>query len=167
MDIGKQIYDKMLEKLDGKNLYKFLGKSDICLPDDIEETDIDFGHQAVPCSDLESQFIDALNKSKTVTLNDGLSTFSCVIHDGCLFNKGGTKLGKCIDFVDEDDEYPEEYKDENNIVLDPETKEPLKQYILNEASKLYHDLDIEKTYVKYRFDVGFNKLINTDYVANQ
>ena len=122
------------------------------LLDDVETSDFDWQNAI----DTHIEF----KGSSKVILSDKIIEQTFELKDGVIYNKLGTAMGSYIPY--KDSLIPKKFKNEDDIVIDLVTKEPLNEYKL--IHSIFHDLNIEIEYCKYRYDIETNKLILTNHV---
>lgn len=71
--------------------------------------------------------------------------------EGKLFNIRGYEIGTYKDWVDDKDEIPDVFKNEDNAVLHPEFQYPLIEYKLLKKKKCYHHLNCDKLYREFTY----------------
>ena len=87
-------------------------------------------------------------------------TFAMDNNTNNLLNKKGIILGKFSEWIDTSNSIPECYKNNENMVLNPDTAIPLFEFIVFDKMGLYHDLS-PGTYREYRYDSNLEELCNT------
>jgi hypothetical protein len=80
-----------------------------------------------------------------------------------ILNKNQVIIGIFKDWEDNSDIIPDDYKNHENTVLDPNSAIPIQEYIIYDNSSMYHDLTI-KTYRCYRYDELKNSLVYTNEI---
>jgi hypothetical protein len=122
------------------------------LLDDVETSDFDWQNT------IETH-IEFKGSSKVI-LSDKIIEQTFELLDGVIYNKLGTPMGSYIPY--KDSLIPKNFKNEYDIVIDPYTKEPLNEYKL--IHSIFHDMNTEIEYCKYRYDIETNRLILTNNV---
>ena len=77
-----------------------------------------------------------------------------------LLNKKGIVLGKFSEWIDKSNSIPECYKNNENMVLNPDTAIPLFEFSVFDKMGLYHNLS-PGIYREYRYDSNLEELCNT------
>ena len=157
--IGEKIYNLLLEQ--GRNPVDFLRQISKSFSQfDVEEHDIDhkFGLDQIEINNSPSD-IGAIQFDYSIELNDGLECRLFFVHKNIVYTKCGIRVGYCNDWVDEDLEIPEQYKNTENIVLHPMTKKKLYEYFLSSSSQPFHDLQTDILYREFKYDYGLDNLI--------
>lgn len=80
-----------------------------------------------------------------------------------LLNKKQVIVGEFKEWEDTNNDIPTEFKNNENVVLDPNSAVPLQEYILYENSSIYHDLS-KLSYKNYRYDDLKNTLVYTNEI---
>jgi hypothetical protein len=156
--IGERIYNLLIEQ--GKNPVEILRSMSFDFPDDIELTDIDHKEQ-VPAISLTKCFqssIDLEQKEK-IELSDGCETECFYISYDKIYLKNGIVVGEYNYWKDEEMDIPSIYKNNDNVVLNPETEERLFEYFLYSSSNIYHELNTDMLYREFKYDYGLDKLL--------
>jgi len=80
-----------------------------------------------------------------------------------ILNKNQVIIGEFRDWEDDANNIPDDLKNNENIVLDPNSAIPIQEYIVYDKSSIYHDLTI-KNYRCYRYNEHQNTLIYTNEI---
>ena len=83
--------------------------------------------------------------------------------ENLLLNKKQIVLGTYRLWIDYKYEIPNEYKNNENRVIDPNTAVPLYEYELTKESTIYHDLN-PGIYRKYKYDPNKELLVFTNNI---
>jgi len=128
-------------------------------PEDVDEFDIDhkFGADADEQEYENSPPPPIMEYA--VELNDGLDKQIFMVWKNKLYNKNGVVVGYCSAWIDEDLEIPTDFKNNQNIVLNPETGAGLTEYFLCRDSP-YHYLQTDIIYREFKYDYGLHRLIS-------
>ena len=160
---GKRIYECMIER--GINPVEILRNLDIQFPDDIEETDID--HNERDTSKTEEHHFNSMKRLENIqkiTLYDGSNSETFYLDSNKIVLKNGIQVGDYNYWFDIDNEVPKVYKNKDNIVVDPITKEILYEYTLHSDMNIYHEIDTDIIYRQYKYDYGLNRFIKLSAV---
>lgn len=147
----------MIER--GLNPVEILRNLDIDFLEDIEETDIDHNHSVTLTKNecfSQKKNIDKLEK---ITLYDGSNSETFYLDSNKIVLKNGIQVGDYNVWLDSDNEIPKVYKNKDNIVVDPLTKEMLCEYTLHSDMNMYHELDTDIIYRQYKYDYGLDRFI--------
>ena len=159
--LGKKIYERMLER--GINPIELLRNINIILPDDIEETDIDHNDRSEPILIQNNEEIPINNEK--IILSDGSNTETFYLKNNQIVLKNGIHVGDYYYWIDSDTEIPKNLKNSQNIVLDPDSNSPLYEYYLHKDMNMYHELDTDIVYRRYKYDYGLDKFIKLSAVS--
>ena len=159
--LGKKIYERMLER--GINPIELLRNINIILPDDIEETDIDHNDRSEPILIQNNEEIPINNEK--IILSDGSNTETFYLKNNQIVLKNGIHVGDYYYWIDSDTEIPKNFKNSQNIVLDPDSNSPLYEYYLHKDMNMYHELDTDIVYRRYKYDYGLDKFIKLSAVS--
>ena len=159
--LGKKIYERMLER--GINPIELLRNINIILPDDIEETDIDHNDRSEPILIQNNEEIPINNEK--IILSDGSNTETFYLKNNQIILKNGIHVGDYYYWIDSDTEIPKNLKNSQNIVLDPDSNSPLYEYYLHKDMNMYHELDTDIVYRRYKYDYGLDKFIKLSAVS--
>ena len=156
--IGEKIYNLLIEQ--GKNPIEILRSMSFDFPDDIELTDIDHNArvQAIPLTKCFQSGIDLGQKEK-IQLSDGCETECFYIGYNKIYLKNGIVVGEYNYWKDDEMEIPPNYKNTDNVVLNPETDDQLFEYFLYSSSNMYHELNTDILYREFKYDYGLDKLL--------
>ena len=160
--LGKRIYECMMER--GINPIEILRNLDIEFPDDIEETDIDHNHRSSITKNESNSLIRNLDILNKITLYDGSNSETFYLDSNKILLKNGIQVGDYNYWLDIDNEVPNIYKNKENIVVDPTTKEILCEYTLYSDMNMYHELDTDIIYRQYKYDYGLDQFIKLSAV---
>jgi hypothetical protein len=151
-EIGLELIQNLKER--GININNFIRSLslDAFLLDDVETSDFDWQNTIETHKEFKG--------TSTIILTDKISEQSFELNDGIIYNKLGTPLGSYLPY--KDSLVPKNFKNQFDIIIDPITGEPLNEYKL--IHSIFHDLDTEIEYCKYRYDIDNNKLILTNNV---
>jgi hypothetical protein len=151
-EIGLELIQNLKKR--GININNFIRslRLDAFLLDDVETSDFDWQNT------IETH--EPFKGTGTIILTDKISEQLFELNDGIIYNKLGTPLGSYLPY--KDNLVPKNFKNEFDIIIDPITGEPLNEYKL--IHSIFHDLNIEIEYCKYRYDIETNKLILTNHV---
>jgi len=155
--IGEKIYNLLVEK--GVNPIDFLRTMSISFPDVIDEHDIDHRFGLDDAVEILHQPLPSI-MDYSIQLNDGLECHCFFVSDNKIYTKSGILVGYCNDWVDDDLEIPERYKNTDNAVLHPITKNGLLEYFLCSSSQPYHDLQTDALYREFKYDYGLDNLVS-------
>ena len=158
--LGKRIYECMIER--GLNPVEILRNLEIEFPDDIEETDIDHNHKST--NNESNSPIKKLENIEKITLYDGSNSETFYLDSNKIVLKNGIQIGDYNYWLDIDNEVPNIYKNKENIVVDPTTKEILCEYTLYSHMNMYHELDTDIIYRQYKYDYGLDRFIKLSAV---
>ena len=159
--LGKKIYERMLER--GINPIELLRNINIILPDDIEETDIDHNDRSEPILIQNNEEIPINNEK--IILSDGSNTETFYLKNNQIVLKNGIHVGDYYYWIDSDTEIPKNLKNSQNIVLEPNTNKALYEYYLHKDMNMYHELDTDIVYRRYKYDYGLDKFIKLSAVS--
>ena len=159
--LGKKIYERMLER--GINPIELLRNINIILPDDIEETDIDHNDRSEPILIHNNEEIPINNEK--IILSDGSNTETFYLKNNQIVLKNGIHVGDYYYWIDSDTEIPKNLKNSQNIVLEPNTNKELYEYYLHKDMNMYHELDTDIVYRRYKYDYGLDKFIKLSAVS--
>lgn len=160
--LGKRIYECMIER--GINPIEILRNLDIEFPDDIEETDIDHNHSSSITKNESHSLIRNLDLQDKITLYDGSNSETFYLYSNKIVLKNGIQVGNYNNWLDIDNEVPKMYKNKDNIVVDPTTKQILTEYKLLKDMNMYHELDTDIIYRQYKYDYGLDRFIKLSAV---
>jgi hypothetical protein len=170
--LGRIIYERMLER--GINPIELLRNIDIILPEDIEETDIDHNDRSetilIQNNDrsetilIENNEESPINNEKII-LSDGSNTETFYLKNNQIVLKNGIHVGDYYYWIDSDTEIPNNFKNSQNIVLDPDSNSPLYEYNLHKDMNMYHELDTDIVYRRYKYDYWLDKFIKLSAVS--
>ena len=159
--LGRKIYERMLERR--INPIELFRNIDIILPEDIEETDIDHNNRS------ETQLIQNNEESpinnEKIILSDGSNTETFYLKNNQILLKNGIHVGDYYYWIDSDTEIPKNFKNKQNIVLEPNSNRQLYEYILHRDMNMYHELDTDIIYRRYKYDYGLDKFIKLSAVS--
>ncbi len=155
--LGKRIYECMIER--GLNPVEILRNLDIDFLEDIEETDIDHNHSVTLTKNECFSQTKNIDKLEKITLYDGSNSETFYLDSNKIVLKNGIQVGDYNDWLDSDNEVPKIYKNKENIVLDPTSKEILYEYKLHSDMNMYHELDTDIIYRQYKYDYGLDRFI--------
>lgn len=160
--IGHKIYNLLISH--DINPIDVLRNMQFEFPENIDEFDID--HKFNMEDDEQEPDENSQQPSPlpppmeyAVELNDELDKQIFMVSDNKLYNKNGVIVGYCNVWMDEDYEIPCEFKNNQNIVLHPETGTILYEYFLCKDSP-YHDLQTNNIYREFKYDYGLHRLIS-------
>jgi len=122
------------------------------LLDDVETSDFDWQNEIETHKEFKG--------IGSVILNDHIIEQSFELDNGIIYNKLGTALGSYLPY--KDIMIPKKFKNEFDVVIDPISLEPLNEYKL--IHSIFHEMNTEIEYCKYRYDILQNKLILTNNV---
>lgn len=150
--LGLEIIEKLKKK--GININDFIRslQLDAFLLEDVETSDFDWQNTIETHKEFKG--------TSVVILSDKIIEQAFELSDGIIYNKLGTPLGSYLPF--KDNIIPKSFKNEFDIVIDPITKEPLNEYKL--IHSIFHDMNTDIEYCKYRYDIDTNQLILTNNV---
>ncbi len=151
-EIGLELIRNLTER--GININNFIRSMslDAFLLDDVETSDFDWQNTIETHKEFKG--------TGTIILTDKIIEQSFELNDGIIYNKLGTPLGSYLPY--KDSLVPKKFKNQFDIIIDPITREALNEYKL--IHSIFHDLNIEIEYCKYRYDIYTNKLILTNNV---
>lgn len=151
-ELGIELIHKLKEQ--GFSINEFIRSFDLdaFLLDDVETSDFDWQNTIETHKEFKG--------SNSVILSDKIIEQSFELNDGIIYNKLGTPLGSYLPF--KDIIIPNKFKNEFDVVIDPITSEPLNEYKL--IHSIFHDMNTEIEYCKYRYDIETNQLILTHNV---
>jgi hypothetical protein len=158
--IGQKIYNLLLSH--DINPIDVLRNTTFEFPENVDEFDID--HKFSMDAD-EKEADDNTHQPPSpimeyaVELNDGLDKQTFMVSGNTLYNKNGVVVGYCNSWIDEDLEIPNEFKNNQNMVLHPETGARLTEYFVCSDSP-YHDLQTDNIYREFKYDYGLHRLIS-------
>lgn len=155
--LGKRIYECMIER--GLNPVEILRNLDIDFLEDIEETDIDHNHSVTLTKNECFSQTKNIDKLEKITLYDGSNSETFYLDSNKIVLKNGIQVGDYNVWLDSDNEIPKVYKNKDNIVVDPLTKEMLCEYTLHSDMNMYHELDTDIIYRQYKYDYGLDRFI--------
>jgi hypothetical protein len=159
--LGKKIYQRMLER--GINPIELLRNINIVLPEDIEETDIDHNDRSETLLIHNNEESPIINEK--IILSDGSNTETFYLKNNQIVLKNGIHVGDYYYWIDNDTEIPKIFKNSQNIVLDPDSNSPLYEYYLHKDMNMYHELDTDIVYRRYKYDYGLDKFIKLSAVS--
>lgn len=157
--IGHKIYNLLLSH--DINPIDVLRNITFEFPENVDEFDIDhkFGTDAEQEYDNPQQPPSLPLMSYAVELYDGLDKQTFMVSENKLYNKNGMIVGYCHSWIDEDLEIPNDFKNNENMVLHPETGAHLTEYFVCSDSP-YHDLQTDIIYREFKYDYGLHRLIS-------
>ena len=101
--------------------------------------------------DSHSETVD-ISGLDSVLITDGeFNQSELFINSTKLYNIQGKLCGYVKDWVDEEDEVPEDFKTSDNIVLNPWNNLPIQEYYINSIGSIYCGL-VSSTYREYTYD---------------
>jgi len=161
--LGKRIYECMKER--GLNPVEILRNLEIEFPDDLEEIDIDHNDKTnLKSTEYHFNTLNKLENIHKITLYDGSNSETFYLDNNKIVLKNGIQVGHYHYWLDIDNEIPNNYKNKENIVIDPLTKKTLCEYTLYSDMNMYHELDTDIIYRQYKYDYGLNQFIKISAV---
>lgn len=110
-----------------------------------------------------SEYTDKIIIRDTINATEYIVAREYTSNGNYILNKNQLIIGTFKDWEDTMDIIPDDYKNHENIVLDPNSAIPLQEYIIYDTSSMYHELTI-KVYRCYRFDEHKNSLVYTNEI---
>jgi hypothetical protein len=106
--------------------------------------------EMVPTS-LKDQVVDISGLDSVLITDSEFNQSELFINSTKLYNIQGKLCGYVKDWVDEEDEVPEDFKTSDNIVLNPCNNLPIQEYYINSIGSIYCGL-VSSTYREYSYD---------------
>ena len=147
--LGQSIYNAIVKE---HNISYYLKTRPLNILD-CEEADIEYDE--VPIVDL----IDEKRYESSVTLDDTIGQTKFNLAEGVIYNNLHERVGYYEYWQDGD--VPMRFKDGDENILDPINNKPLHEYILEHQYSRRHQLSTNRVYREYKYDICFNKLINS------
>lgn len=165
------------EKIKKKNLYKKISNNDFKEMSKIKQ---EINNYVVPDIKDKINKLDCLNGEiyqkwwdsyliDKVKIYDNDSSSSVVLalehnNDGnFLLNKNQQIIGEFKEWVDNNNQVLNCFKNKDNQILHPESAIPLIEYIIHKDSSIYHNITC-KIYREYRYDSVKETLVNTNSI---